>query len=164
MYFLINECGLDLTSTDKKSSTLLHWAAFTGNSMSVDYITAWGIDVNLQDSRGLTPLHLAIRAINDNPSTRSVRILLRKGAITTIEDKRGRTPIDYIDKIHDSDLRVAVRRLVNTKNKTCKESLKACTTQKKRSYKTMNLFVFLMIISMFALHTIAFPFLTEVEH
>jgi hypothetical protein len=163
MYYLINSCGLDINSRDKKKSTLLHWAAFTGNSMSVDYITAWGMDVNLQDSRGLTPLHLAIRAVNENPSTRSIRILLRRGAIISLEDNRGRTAIDYIDKIFDTELRSTVRNMVKTRSRNCKDKLKHCTTQRKRSSKTMNLYIVLMTVSFITLHAIAFPFSTSVE-
>jgi len=38
--------GLDINSRDKRLSTPLHWAAFAGSDIALNYILAWGGDVN----------------------------------------------------------------------------------------------------------------------
>lgn len=72
--------GLDINSRDRKQSTPLHWAAFSGAELALSYILAWDADVNAKDSKGLTPLHLAVKSSEDLQSTRSIRHLLIKGA------------------------------------------------------------------------------------
>jgi len=71
---------LDIDSPDKKKSTPLHWAAFSGAELALSYILSWDVDVNAKDSKGLTPLHLAVKSSEDLQSTRSIRHLLIKGA------------------------------------------------------------------------------------
>ena len=44
VYFI--QKGLDINSRDKKGSTPLHWAAFSGAELALSYILAWDIDVN----------------------------------------------------------------------------------------------------------------------
>ncbi len=58
----------------------MHWAAFSGAELSLSYILAWDADVNAKDSKGLSPLHLAVKSSEDLLSTRSIRHLLIKGA------------------------------------------------------------------------------------
>lgn len=57
--------GLDINSRDRKQSTPLHWAAFSGAELSLSYILSWDADVNAKDNKGLTPLHLAVKASED---------------------------------------------------------------------------------------------------
>mmetsp|Transcript_97661 Transcript_97661/g.134359 ORF Transcript_97661/g.134359 Transcript_97661/m.134359 type:complete len:81 (+) Transcript_97661:496-738(+) len=78
--------GLDINATDRKKSTPLHWAAFSGAELSVAYITAWGAELNKKDLKGLTPLHLAVKSCDEFASLRSVKLLLIKGAERSIED------------------------------------------------------------------------------
>ena len=40
--YYFKQLGLDIDATDRKKSTPLHWAAFSGAELSVAYITAWG--------------------------------------------------------------------------------------------------------------------------
>ncbi len=78
--YYFKEKGLDINSRDKKQSTPLHWAAFSGAELALSYILSWETDVNAKDSKGLTPLHLAVKSSEDLQSTRSIRHLLIKGA------------------------------------------------------------------------------------
>jgi ankyrin repeat protein len=52
--------------------------------MALSYILSWDADVNARDSKGLTPLHLAVKAAEDMQSTRSIKHLLIKGADRSI--------------------------------------------------------------------------------
>jgi ankyrin repeat protein len=38
--------GLDINSKDKRDSTPLHWAAFAGAEVALNYIISWGADIN----------------------------------------------------------------------------------------------------------------------
>lgn len=78
--------GLDINSKDKRDSTPLHWAAFAGADIALNYIISWGGEINAQDIKGLTPLHLAVRTSEDIFTSRSIRTLLLKGGRTDIMD------------------------------------------------------------------------------
>lgn len=55
-----------------------------------------GADFEAKESRGLTPLHLAIKGFESGDSTRNIKALLLKGADRNSSDNQGRKPIDYI--------------------------------------------------------------------
>lgn len=76
--------GISINSKDKRLSTPLHWAAFAGSEIALNYILAWGGDYNSQDVKGLTPLLLSIRTSEETMSSQSARALLLKGADPTI--------------------------------------------------------------------------------
>jgi ankyrin repeat protein len=45
---------------------------------------AWGPNLNKADVDGLTPLHLAVRFVDQSENTRSVRLILLRGASKTV--------------------------------------------------------------------------------
>ena len=57
--------------------------------------------MDIQDVDGSTPLHLAIKSLDEKVSLRPIRHLLIKGARNDIVDRRGRLPRDYV-----KDLRI----------------------------------------------------------
>lgn len=86
---------MDIRKKDKRGSTPLHWAAFSGAELALSYILSWDVDVNEVDSRGFTPLHLAVKASEDLRSTRSLRHLLIKGADREVRSlDENKMPID----------------------------------------------------------------------
>jgi len=87
---------LDINSTDKRLSTPLHWAAFSGSELTMSYVIAWGGDINAQDIRGLTPLHFAVKMSKEFNSTKAIKQLLIKGADKNVLDFVNLAPIDYI--------------------------------------------------------------------
>jgi len=58
---------------------------------------AWGANVNAQDSKGLTPLHLAVKSAEDIRTTKSIKQLLIKGADISIQDLAKKRPIDFLE-------------------------------------------------------------------
>lgn len=40
------EKGLDINSVELRGSSPLHWAAFSGSDLTLNYIIAWGGDVH----------------------------------------------------------------------------------------------------------------------
>lgn len=80
LYYFHKVVGLDVDSRDKRKSTALHWAAFSGAELSLSYLVAWNPNLNAQDTKGLTPLHLAVKSSEDLRSTKAIKQLLIKGA------------------------------------------------------------------------------------
>ena len=77
---------------DYRKSTTLHWAAFTGADLALKLILTKKVDVDAQDSMGLTPMHLAVKSAEEIESTRCVRGLLYKGACPHIKNNDGNLP------------------------------------------------------------------------
>jgi ankyrin repeat protein len=61
-----------------------------------------GAKVNVQDSRGMTPLMLAISS--DRPDPRVVRLLLHQGADPRIQSKIGETSLDWAKKFRHAEI------------------------------------------------------------
>ena len=74
----------------------MHWAGFSGADLTLNYILAWGGDTEMRDSKGLTPLHLAVKSSKEHRSTKGVKQLLIKGADRNALDNVGMKPIDYM--------------------------------------------------------------------
>lgn len=66
------------------------WAAYQGDSLSVDLLLKHGASPTTKDDAGLTPLHWAVVRGN-RPS---IRKLIEKGADINAKDGEGRTPRD----------------------------------------------------------------------
>ena len=80
LYFMRK--GLSINTGDKKDSAPIHWASFAGAELALSYLLAWKagiiywsliLDVNAQDSKGLTALHLAVKASEEVRNTKSIK-------------------------------------------------------------------------------------------
>lgn len=85
---------------DDHARTALHWAAALGKKSIVKLILAGDADINAQDCRGLTPLHVVAK----NGNADAARLLLEAGAKTELKDRVfGRTPLHFaVHKKHKS--------------------------------------------------------------
>lgn len=63
-------------------------------------------EIDYQDSNDRTALHIAA----DKGNTAAVEMLLRYNACTTIVDKTGNTPLDYVDKETHKDIAALLQR------------------------------------------------------
>ena len=63
--------------------------------MALSYILAWNPIIDMPDSQGLRPLHLAVKASEDLKSTRSIKHLLIRGASRSVHDLKGKYPMDF---------------------------------------------------------------------
>jgi len=73
----------DLTDLNVEDTTLLHKAI--GNMEMTDYLLSRGVDPNLTDENGETPIFVAVR----NRDTKMVRYLIGKGSTTYIANNKG---------------------------------------------------------------------------
>ncbi len=72
--------------------TLLHAAAALGIQSAVETLLAKGVDVNIQDEQGNTPLYDAIR----ERQVDIIRLLLEKQAHANCKNKQGQTPMQLL--------------------------------------------------------------------
>ena len=68
----------------------MYEAASEGRLDVVRLLLKRGVDPNIQDQYGDTPLHIAAHGGHDDV----VKLLLEYGADPTVKDKDGRTPLD----------------------------------------------------------------------
>src|SRR5262245_58264077 len=62
---------------DESNSSLLHWAAYSGNTTAIEIaLQLKPDDVNLENAHGKTPLHFAINNSNQQQKTLYENILL----------------------------------------------------------------------------------------
>lgn len=64
--------------------------------MALNYILSLNPDLEAQDEKGFTALHLAVKSVETLKSTRPVRALLLKGADRLKKDREGRIAKDMI--------------------------------------------------------------------
>eukprot|EP00919_Chromeraceae_sp_WS-2016_P029492 GHVR01070169.1.p1 GENE.GHVR01070169.1~~GHVR01070169.1.p1 ORF type:complete len:509 (+),score=90.75 GHVR01070169.1:60-1586(+) len=83
---------------DSVGNTLLHMAVYGSDKDTATYlIDVLGIDVNLQNNNGLTPLLVAVM-INDVPM---IKFLIEKGANVNAADEKGYTSLHYVYSTHN---------------------------------------------------------------
>jgi ankyrin repeat protein len=110
---LIQE-GAGIDFRDAEGTTVLHWAAKTGNSELVDLLLSQNsIDVNSRNENGLTPLHFAcsrhslwddglLLVARPRWVSRShvVRLLLKSGADIRAKSDKGNAPFQTLARVY----------------------------------------------------------------
>lgn len=96
LYFFVHKKGMDINITDNKMSTPLHWACYSKAEVALNYILSMNPNLEAKDMKGLTPLHLAVKSVEQLKSTRPVRALLLKGANRDAKDYEGKKAVDCI--------------------------------------------------------------------
>ncbi len=66
--------------------------------MAAERLLRHGANVNFQDSKGRTALHLLLKKSSDR---KHVAVLLRHGADPTLRDRAGVSPLDMVGKRRD---------------------------------------------------------------
>jgi ankyrin repeat protein len=88
---LVDNDALLYLESEVRSS--LHYAVMGRNLDLIDWAIQQGMDVNLQDPNGNTPLHLAV--FIDRGKLKMVDYLVtQKGAHLNIKNNKGQTPVD----------------------------------------------------------------------
>eukprot|EP01094_Clydonella_sp_ATCC50884_P024700 TRINITY_DN6269_c0_g1_i2.p1 TRINITY_DN6269_c0_g1~~TRINITY_DN6269_c0_g1_i2.p1 ORF type:complete len:438 (-),score=107.07 TRINITY_DN6269_c0_g1_i2:317-1630(-) len=74
---------------DENLDTGLHYAAYSGNTQTIQYLVALGLDLNARNLEGCTPLHDAASMGH----IESLRLLMWFGSCATAQDSNGNTPL-----------------------------------------------------------------------
>ena len=93
----------DLKCVDSEGKGLLHYACEAGNAHILKLLIGKGLDVNLRDHGGLTPLHMVVQSGSDD-AVEVTKILLESGADTKITDESGNTAHVYAALAHNTQL------------------------------------------------------------
>ena len=117
--YLFSKLGLDINQTDNRGSTPLHWACYSQSEIAISYLLAWNPKLDIKDREGYTPLHLAVRSVDELESCRPVRSLLIKGARNDITDLKGRLPFDYVRDVKSRNLAKELRVLLQRNQSSC---------------------------------------------
>ena len=166
-YFI--DKGLSINSKDLRESTPLHWAAFSGAELTLNYIIAWNGDLTAQDTKGLTPLHLAVKSYKENRSTKGIKQLLIKGANRNALDFETRKPIDYVPAPvpgeRPDNMAIEIRRLLKDEWSILGDCLMIKNTFKKqkKSKFTLLCYFLLMGFSFFLLEISSYKLLRVSE-
>jgi len=54
---------MDINMKDNRLSTPLHWACYSKSEVALNYLLPMNPDLNAQDQKGYTPLHLAVKSV-----------------------------------------------------------------------------------------------------
>mmetsp|Transcript_25656 Transcript_25656/g.19407 ORF Transcript_25656/g.19407 Transcript_25656/m.19407 type:complete len:98 (+) Transcript_25656:618-911(+) len=97
----------------------------------MSYILAQEVDVNARDTKGLTPLHLAVKAAEDLRSSRSIRHLLIKGADRNLADNEGRLPIQMAMEVRTDAMKFEIIKLLEENDSFMMDCFMLKTPMKK---------------------------------
>lgn len=86
------ETGANLRAQTRRGSTVLHFAALTGNAEAARALLAAGASVNARSNDGVIPLHWAAASLN----VETVKLLLAAGANVRAEARKVKAPEDPI--------------------------------------------------------------------
>ena len=88
----------------KTGFTLLHLASEFQCVEAIEYLIGLGVDPNILDSNGQTPLHVAVDSEIDSTvqtgvplSYRTTKRLLELGADLNLKNRKGESPLDWIN-------------------------------------------------------------------
>ena len=116
LYFF-KKLGLDINSTDKRGNTPLHWAVYQNFEIALSFILSWSPKLDQKNAvingeGGETPVHFALKFVDNSKSNRILRFLLSKGASRDVRNARGMLPIDYCQDIQSTVLREEAMRML----------------------------------------------------
>lgn len=83
--------------------------------MALNYLLSMNPYIECKDNQGYTPLHLAVKSVEQLKSTRPVKALLLKGANRNALDSNGRKPIDLISECLPDALKKDLKAILVSK-------------------------------------------------
>lgn len=148
---------MDLRSKDNRGSTPLHWACYSKSEIALCYILSWLQILDDKDIEGYTPLHLAVKSVEQLRSTRPVRSLLIRGASRNVVDNNNRKPIDLVEMISNQDLQRELRSMLKPPSGCSCFMIKTPLKLMRKSLTTPLFFMALIVINYLILLFLIFP-------
>lgn len=115
--FLLEQPGNEVTKSTHDSRIYLHWAANKGNVEIAEYLIAKGSDLNLEDSKGETPLTFA--AVGGQTNTALYDVFFKAGADPKKPYKDG---MNLLLMAIPSDKNLAISTYLETKGLSLKDT------------------------------------------
>ena len=124
----------------------------------MSYLLSWkGIEINPQDRKGMTPLHLAVKAVPTLKRTTSVRFLLIAGAERSAKDHEQKRPLDYCDYVDDDSLRSQLKEMLKIPSRCGCLMLTTPLQKMKKSPRTMVYYFCLWVLVQLLLFIFVYP-------
>lgn len=92
---------LSFVNEDDNCNTLLHYTVKTGNRDITEHLLTRGIQVNIQNAFGETPLH---HCSGQNKNLELAKLLFFKGANPYMKNSLGDSPLDLAKRYGNYDL------------------------------------------------------------
>ncbi len=118
----------------------------------------------MKDSKGFTPLHLAVKAAEEIRSTRSIRHLLLKGADISIENAEGLLPVEQAEHFKMPLMKREIQVLLKEDKTSIFGDclmIRAPIRKTVRSRKTVYFFLALMFFGFALLYVAVYPIVAE---
>jgi hypothetical protein len=124
----------------------------------VQYLLAWGADVNARDSAGFTPLHLAIKDVEIHKVFTTVKKLIFKGANPSLRDSIGRRPVELVGCFKDKMIKEKAIRTLSISQNFCQSLYHRNSIQEmKKSVSYLFLFIIIMAVIILFIMSILYP-------
>lgn len=101
----------DAQATNNQRQTALFFVAAEGLTEVINSLVAAAADVNHKDSTGQTPL---FRALESDSTDAAVLLLTKHHASPSVEDEKGKTPLDLAKRLLKSSKRTEMLRLIES--------------------------------------------------
>lgn len=137
---------MSLDDVDNRGSTPLHWACYSKSEFALSFILALSPNLEIADKMGFTPLHLAIRSVDELKSTRPVRSLLLKGANRAAKNKEGLGCQDLIRESLPENMKQELRSMLEQPRYVECCMMKTPMVRLKKNHKTQVLFLTLFVV------------------
>lgn len=88
--------NLPLETLDADGNTPLHWACNCGAILTIELLLKWTTKLDALNSKGEACIHLAVESALASEFTRSIKLLLFKGADRYVKDANGKNVMDRV--------------------------------------------------------------------
>eukprot|EP01006_Ploeotia_vitrea_P034037 TRINITY_DN65692_c0_g4_i1.p2 TRINITY_DN65692_c0_g4~~TRINITY_DN65692_c0_g4_i1.p2 ORF type:complete len:406 (-),score=69.51 TRINITY_DN65692_c0_g4_i1:1660-2877(-) len=143
LQLLLTKSHMDVNTKDGNGNTVLHKCAYDGNIRVAETVIKLGAQVNVGNTEGLTPVHIAVK-VNKVPF---VKFLIGHGADISIPDQKANLPIHYCTSrcFHQMFVLLCAnspKEMINSQNQDGNTPLHVAAQNFKQDSKEWEEFIF----------------------